>query len=252
MTMKYAFYLWVTAAILTTAGCTDSRTSGDTASVHSRTPARKWLEPVRTNLGITGRSVLKCPAGDCVVLHYPPQRYTTAEQARYLRQDPSRPNSEAHLYHDPDNRWCQTDALYPVNNTFNCCAYAVGDAVGLTVDDWIAGEATADTRFINPMQVLLDSYYKRVKVYDQPGPSLGRIANDRELRDEDVLCFVDTRGSHGPVFNHAGRICKRNGINWLVSKYGSGLLVCATIRTVAREYADSFDQVWIYRQKKPT
>jgi hypothetical protein len=225
-------------------GCYFGTTSGERAEHAEATADREWMEPVRTMIGLTGRSLLRCPAGDCIVLHFPPVRVDNREALEIFKRLPGIAEEDAEVHLDPNSRWCQYDARY-ATNTFNCCTYAVGDVVGLTTDDWISCDAIGNTCFTNPMQVLLDSYFERVKVYRPP--FIG-METDPALRAEDVLCFVNT-ASPRPTYCHAGRVCKRNGTNRLVSKIGEGPILRTSIKAVAMRYSAGFDEIWVYRAR---
>jgi len=219
---------------------------GDTAVAAAE---RVWLEPVRTLAGITGRSVLECPAGSCIILHYPPLHVDLGDLRGFLEESAQTTDEVAEIYSDPANRWSWAETAYRTNNTFNCCTYAVGDVVGLTTDDWVAPSASGDTYYTVPMQIILDSYFDQIRTYRDPSNGWEEVVLDTHLREEDVLCCVSTEGRR-PDFAHAGRICKKNGTNWLLSKFGSGPIVRSTLRKVASEYDGLFDQIWVYRAKK--
>lgn len=240
----YTSLLLLLAAGLLLNGCQHDSDSARLAQAGSNRSDRVWLEPVPSVIGLTGRSVMSCPAGKCVVLHFPPVDLKEEDAVEILTDDPSVAASEVELYHDPSGRWCQDDP-HAVTNTFNCCTYAVGDVVGLTTDDWISPEPTGATCYTVPMQVILDSYFWRVRAYQRP---FEHVAVDPTLHADDVLCFASTGG---PVltFCHAGRICKKDGENWIISKFGSGPLVRTTIRAAVVEYDDYFDEIWVYRAK---
>lgn len=225
-------------------GCDSGTPSREHAEHAGANPDREWMEPVRTMIGLTGRSILRCPAGDCIVLHFPPVRLDNREALEIFKRLPDIAEEDAEVYLDPNSRWCQQDAGH-ATNTFNCCTYAVGDVVGLTTADWISCDPIGNTCLINPMQVLLDSYFERVKVYRQPFMGM---ETDPALQADDVLCFVNT-SSPRPTYCHAGRVCKKDGTNRLISKIGEGPILRTSIKAVAMRYSADFDEIWVYRAR---
>lgn len=207
---------------------------------------REWLEPVRSMVGVTGRSVLSCPTGECIILHFPPAKVDNKGIEESLHHVPNVTSDDIELIVDANSRWCRLDDEGASASTFNCCTYAVGDVAGLTPDDWVAPDSTGLTCYTVPMQIILDSYYTRVKVYLPP---FDGIENDTAIRAEDVLCCVNTEGPL-PTFCHAGRISTINGEHRLISKFGAGPLFRTSIKTVTQEYAGAFDEVWVYRARR--
>ena len=63
--------LFFTAMVCVANGC-GSKLPSEQDSIVAAGQPQIWIEPVRTNVGVTGRSVLHCSAGECIILHYPP------------------------------------------------------------------------------------------------------------------------------------------------------------------------------------
>jgi hypothetical protein len=209
---------------------------------------RRRIEPIRTHLGITGRSVLACPAGYCIILHYPPAPVETEDLSTMLEGNPDTDDDSGEVYDDPTSQWCTPSAMGEARNTFNCCTFAVGDVAGLTPDDWILPTPSGDAFNTLPMEVLLDSYYQRVKTFDGPQFDWRAIERDESLQTDDVLCYVRTTDQYR-CYTHAGRIWRHDGRNWLISKCGAGPIVRATIEATGLRFWGEFDTIWIYRQK---
>jgi len=199
-------------------------------------------------IGVTGRSILTCPTGDCIILHYPPAAVKPNDLSQFLAGDPDTPDDDGELYSDPSGRWCQAGESYTALNSFNCCTFAVGDVVGLTPDDWISPTRNGDTYFTLPMQVILDSYFERIQVYKYPIADWAVLESDPQLRAGDVICLMNVR-SDWLAYAHAGRICKKNGKNWVISKFGAGPIVKTTLEAIGREYAHISNEIRIYRAK---
>ena len=203
---------------------------------------RRKLDPVRTHRGLVGRSALECPAGDCILLHYPRRLASQAQQAMYDQLETTRTGE---LFVDDESRWTTHDGGVPLD-TFNCCTFAVGDWLGLSTADWVAPNRTSDTEGTVPMQVVLDSYFKLVREYDHSDLDWQLIEQDAGLENDDVFCFVSTR--QGVVeFTHVGRISKVGAQNWLISKLGNGPIVRAPIQATGADFRGQFDGVQVYR-----
>lgn len=221
---------------------------------------RYHISPVPTPSGLVGRSVIECPAGPCIVLHFPPTGLKPEESremqefvARLLTGDPATSEDDGELFCDQQGRWCQGTDDEVIQSTFNCCTFAVGDVLGLTTDDWIMPLKYGLADNTLPMQVVLDSYFESVRHFRVEDVAFDwtRIELDAELRQTDVVCFVQTVLTNGVStrFVHAGRIWKHEGRNWLVSKIGDGPILVTPIETLAREYVGDFDIIQIHRVK---
>jgi hypothetical protein len=213
---------------------------------HLAVGERYPLEPIITHVGLTGRSVLACTAGYCVILHYPPAPVEIEDLTSVLEDDPHSDQDNGEVYDDPRSPWCSPNVVPSALNTFNCCTFAVGDVVGLTPRDWIRPIPSGDTYFTAPMEVLLDSFFRRVKIYPAPKSDWSRIENDSDLQEDDVICFVAV-GREYTTYTHVGKIFKRLDKNWIISKFGAGPILRTTLRATAAKFSDQFDQVWVYR-----
>ena len=232
--------------VLLSNGCISDEKSGSRTAASPTDARRLWIDPIMTALGVTGRSYLVCPKGKCVILHYPPTEPEAPDLGNVLDLDPDSPEDDGEMYCDEASPWCSVSATGSDLSTFNCCTFAVGDVVGLTPADWINPVSTGNTDDSNPMLILLDSYFIRVKAYAGPDLNWDAIENDDQLQENDVLCYVQT-GEKAIEFVHAGKICKNKGHNWLVSKFGLGPLVKAPLRSAGSFFSGHFDVVWVYR-----
>lgn len=186
------------------------------------------------------RSALLCPAGECVLMHYHPGTLSPI-------RDPAcalRPGEYAQLVHDANSPWFFGAQHGVCLDTFNCCTFAVGDYIGLTVDDWVGVWATG--KHANPMQVILDSYFECL--WSAPAAeALARFESDATLREGDVVCIFDS--SSGQV-THAGRVDQRDGKNRLLSKFGTGPILNTDLRFPRRFF--SGDLVKVFRLQRGT
>lgn len=207
-------------------------------------PQLRRMDSIQTGRGLVGRSVISCPAGECIILHYPLRPLTEEQRSDYVN---TRTMREGRLAETVSPLWSPASSFGSVNGTFNCCTYAVGDVLGLSSSDWLAPNASGDTEDTVPMQIVLDSYYSVVRSY--PGPKIDweSIQEDGDLRDDDVLCFVNTSAAKDE-YAHVGRIRKRDSANWLVSKLGVGPIVESPIEATGSDFAGQFNDVRIYRR----
>jgi hypothetical protein len=253
--MSRQFTIGILVAVVLVPGC------GDVGIAHRPGgPERYHIAPVPTQSGLAGRSVVECPAGPCIVLHFPPYEMNPQESremeefvARMLIGDPSTTADDGELFRDEQHRWCAETDGEVMQSTFNCCTFAVGDVVGLTADDWIMPLECGQADGTFPMQVVLDSYFELAHQYRVDGRPFdwARIESDAELQQDDVLCFVQTllTGGTSTRIVHAGRIWKHKGRNWIASKIGAGPILMTPIETLAREFGGQFDVVRIHRPK---
>jgi hypothetical protein len=229
-------------------GCYSDDEIGLPAPASPFTVQRLRLDAIVTAMGVTGRSVLDCPAGKCILLHYPPVELEAPELSAVLESDPASSEDDGELFEEDGNRWCSAAAKGANLSTFNCCTFAVGDIVGLTPADWVNPVASGNTDDTNPMEILLDSYFQCVKVYPGPTVNWQAIERDQDLHVHDVLCFVQVEPS-ASQFVHVGKVLPNKGINWLVSKFGCGPLVKASIAATGEHFSGHWTEVRVYRSK---
>jgi hypothetical protein len=209
---------------------------------------RRIIDSVGSEQGLTGRSILACPAGDCIVFHYPIKNVSQEDLAVILEGDPDSEKDNVELFYDENNNWTRRANYVDIQSTFNCCTFAFGDVAGLTTSDWIAPNPSGETENTVPMQIILDSFFQLVRVYKGPITNWEIIHEDKLQRENDVICYVPTR-YEPPAFLHVGKISKKNDRNWLISKLGAGPIVRATIETMANYYHNEFDEIRVYRKK---
>jgi hypothetical protein len=182
------------------------------------------------------RTVLELPAGDCLLKHFDKTFEPTHDIRQLLRDDFAQPYFE-------NSAWYEG---YPAKSrrTFNCCTFAVAPFIGLTPDDFLDNHPTQG--YPNPMQVVLDSYFERIRAYS-PSAALAEFPHDAELRQDDVVCTVKTSGILG--FRHAARVHVGNDQNLLLSKFGQGPILLADLPFTLRCFPG--DEVWVYRYRGP-
>ena len=235
----------VAVALILLAGCERGNANRQMRSVAA---GRIRIESVRSIEGFLGRSLIACPAGPCIVLHFPPKLTDPLDLTTVLEADTDSTADDGELFFEEGNRWCTTPTYAGDQSTFNCCTFAVGDLLGLTTHDWIAPNPSPVTAFTVPMQVVLDSYFQLQRVYPGPDVDWEAAVADVDLQEGDVLCYVRTQ-SATPEFIHVGKVVKKDGQNWVVSKLGKGPIVAATIKATGREFSGEFDEVRVYRAK---
>ena len=210
---------------------------------------RKQLPSVHTGQGLTGRTAVSIGQGTFVLLHHPLQGVEAPNLEQLLGRNTAEPDDDGMIVEDEADLW--VEAANDCATSFNCCTYAVGADIGLTPYDWVQPIATESTLMINPMQTILENCYKVVCTYQLNSQETLNAYKSLEGRDDifdgDVACFV--RGSGDSVrFLHAGRIKKKSGRNWLVSKMGAGPIVISTIeRTAAYYELSASDSLQIHR-----
>lgn len=189
------------------------------------------------------RTVLECPAGDCILVHFPIRKdYVPDGMTDLLAGQAGTTEDDGELFESarwtggPPGRLCQ----------FNCCAFAVGDWIGLGPTDWLCGEVSGLTDGSNPMHVMLKSFFRQIAEFPPPFATSGieAFATDSRLQDEDVVCLV---GSRGPDFPHAMRVKRRKGRNWVLGKFGEDPILWTPLETVGGAYEGQFDQVQVFR-----
>ena len=194
------------------------------------------------------RTVLECPRGKCIVLHFPVREDYEPDAMNDLLSGASDTDSDdGQIVTGRGTSW-QVDRPEQLGQ-FNCCAYAVGDAIGLGRGDWLCGEVNPLTDGTNPMHVVLESYFERVAEFPPPFSESGinQFETSSVIRDNDVVCLV---GSRGPDYPHAMRVRDRKGRHWVVGKFGEDPVLWTPIATVANAYEGQFDRVWVFRLKK--
>ena len=222
--------------------------SGDSGG---RRPAEKALEPAysRRHRIDVPRTSLECPAGNCILLHFPIREdYQSSSMDDLLEGRPGTDADDGEVVTGEGTQW-HVDAPAQLAQ-FNCCAYAAGDVVGLGPGDWLCGEVNPLTDGTNPMQVLLESFYEKVADFAPPFTSgaIEAFETSRLIGDDDVVCLV---GSRGPDYPHAMRIRDRRDRHWVVGKFGEDPILWTPLETVGGAYEGQFDRVWVFRLRRP-
>jgi hypothetical protein len=208
-----------------------------------RSPLESVFSPVH---GIeVPRTVLECPAGACILLHFAVREdYQPSVMTDVLFGRPETDADDGQIVAEAKPPWQVERAAEWVQ--FNCCTFAVGEAIGLGRSDWLCGEVNPLTDGTNPMQVVLDSYYEQVAEFAPPFSSraIELFATSSELREDDVVCLV---GSSGPEYPHAMRVRRRGDRHWVVGKFGEDPILWTPLETVGGVYEREFDRVWVFR-----
>ena len=224
-------------------------------------PERYSIESMQGDFGLVGRSVIKCPAGDCILVHFPPEvaefkslndgmtegHTVDATVKSILRLDDADSENDGEIM-IPDARWGGAEADQVSFDTFNCCAFAVGDLLDLREGDWLNPAPRNTTNQTRPFQIVLDSYFRevlRASVYEIDWASL---ESSTAIHEGDLVCFSSTMKDLLEVV-HVGVVQKRNGKNWLVSKIGLGPIVRGTMSATGKAYLLGWDVLVVYRQK---
>jgi len=227
-----------------------TKSSGPAAGVSSpqkSRPPEKLLEAAYSRRhGIdVPRTVLECPRGACILLHFPLREdYRPDSMSDLLSGRPGTDADDGQIVTEVGTAWHVERAGQLAQ--FNCCAYAAGDVIGLGPGDWLCGEVNPLTDGTNPMQVVLESYYERVAEFAPPFSerAIETFEASSQLREDDVVCLV---GSHGPEFPHAMRVRRRGDRNWVVGKFGEDPILWTPLGTVGGAYEGQFDRVWVFR-----
>ena len=227
------------------------QTSGDGSQRGSR-PAETPLEAAYSRRhGIdVPRTVLECPGGACILLHFPLREdFTPDSMSDLLSGRPGTAEDDGQIVSETGTAW-HVERVAQLAQ-FNCCTYAAGDVIGLGPGDWLCGEVNPLTDGTNPMQVVLESYYERVAEFAPPfsDRAIESFEASMQLRDDDVVCLV---GSRGPDFPHAMRVRRRGDRNWVVGKFGEDPILWTPLGTVGGAYEGQFDAVWVFRLSEPS
>ncbi|HSG72873.1 MAG TPA: hypothetical protein VLA12_20840 [Planctomycetaceae bacterium] len=242
------------------AGCTES--PAKITETADRGPAliRRPITSLRMDRGLTARSVIDCPTGECIVLHYPVKFVSQPGEIEQFFQDlrnlisasPEGGEDDGEVLHDDWDHWSHDQRLGGGQATFNCCTYAVADVAGLTKSDWISPNPIDATDFTIPMKVLLDSFYRSVHIESLNQIDWNTLERDPRIKDGDVFCYVrlGVQGeSIGQIqeFTHVGKILRRDDRHWLVSKLGMGPVVRSGLGATGKLFHGEFDQIRVYR-----
>ena len=231
----------------------------DKSGVHlqmSRRVTSPFVSPGELENPVTRRSVLDLPAGECILLHKSPRREFCppsfmAYWMDWMQGDPATDQDDVRFYREPSDPLCTSELFdYYQSGTFNCHTFAFRPFLGLNRLDWLTGMIEDSTNGVNPVKVVLDSYFRPVKVvrigaFGASEDTLNEFDRDSDFQEDDIICF--TRSSDPDCFYHTGRVRKVNDRNWVLSKIGMSPTVVTTLSQLATYYIGKFDQVEIYR-----
>lgn len=199
---------------------------------------------------VVHRSVMKLPLGDCILLNMRPllegrSLETIENWDVWLAGDPNSDDDNGYIYCDPEDPLSMRDRFDARDaGVFNCHTFSFGLYIGLNRGDWLVGRADSRANYTNPLQVVLDSHFEKIKVL-RFGPLLPlEFENDSDLQNGDVVCFGNSHSES--EYSHSGRIHKINGQNRILSKIGQEPVVLATMKQMTMMY-DGFDEVSVFR-----
>lgn len=229
------------------AGCDPAAPVAPASSSRGSRPREKVLPAVysqRHKVDVP-RTVLECPRGPCILLHFPVRAdYRPDTMEDLLAGLPETKSDDGQIIAADGTAWHVERPAQLAQ--FNCCTYAVGDVIGLGPGDWLCGDVNPLTDGTNPMQVVLDSYYRQVAEFPPPfsEEAIKSFEKSKVLRDDDVVCLV---GSRGPEYPHAMRVRRRRDHHWVVGKFGEDPILWTPLSTVGAAYEGQFDQVSVFR-----
>lgn len=189
------------------------------------------------------RSLVKCPAGECVIRHVPLPPVDISAFAAFRQNDFGR------IVFEPDNPWYAGQNTGKCAATFNCGTFAVSDFVEFTPNDWLETAPTFDG-FPTPIAVVIDSYFEPVCEFAMSAALQNETyETDKRLRDGDIVGF-ELRPREADrtrrMFKHVGRVKRSEGVNRLLSKFGQGPIVLSDLRFADRMFPGA-DLVTVYR-----
>lgn len=153
----------------------------------------KGVEITRTYKNIQSKS----PLGDyeIILLHkskklLPDRLYNHGSFQELLEGDPATKQDNGFILEESGNPWAAGGK--EGSPSFNCHAYAVGERLGLTPNDWLEGQSSALTNNTNPLGTVLNRSFRIVREYsgenmvndftnDRPN-SAGRFGSNSYLR----------------------------------------------------------------------
>lgn len=206
-----------------------------------------------TTPGITGRDAITMPAGTCIVFQIPPSTHYSVCHDMYNlgawlpQQFGIVQDVKSEVYREPKGSYWWS-ALHNVEQcipTFNCAAYALGEAAGLTVADYLACEPSDATLGVHPVQIILDSYFDLQASWTSEQFAANDLTSDGRVRSGDIICFVD----RPEKYIHLAVVSMNDGEKHLVGKLGAGPVLRTTVPTLISVYQDKYDQVRCYRRK---
>jgi hypothetical protein len=155
--------------------------------------------------------------------------------------DPTQYQGSAFILQE-DNKWSKAGKEPTAG--FNCHAYALGERVGLTPEDWVEGEPTNLSENTNPMEALLSVYCRHMKTL--PASQADLLSQDSHLKEGDIVSFVLGILCERVNHLHSGRIKLVNGENWMASKFRAGRLLVTPISEALQVYPIT-EKICIYR-----
>ena len=201
-----------------------------------------------TARGLTGRTLLRLPAGSCYLMQFPVTVMSADQLSEDFSGDPATPEDDLQAYDEPVNSpWYVHKRSINRLTTFNCATYAIGDSIGLRQSDWLDTSAQLESNGINPVRVVLDSHYQQRDAISTKGLNWKELDFNDDFQTGDIVSFVDT--TRNLDFVHLGKIQKVHGRNLLVSKLGDGPIVQGTIKQTASRYPRMFNEIRVYRRK---
>ncbi|MBX7144523.1 MAG: hypothetical protein K1X79_08750 [Oligoflexia bacterium] len=127
---------------------------------------------------------------------------------------------------------------------FNCHAFALGETLGLTPNDSVNGARVNSLGYENPVGLLLPKFFDLKCSFEGETLNAPAFTHHASLSSGDRIFLVN---SDGPSIEHlhSGRLVKRNGENWVVSKLGEDPLVVTPIDTLLLVYPTTRIEAWV-------
>lgn len=209
-------------------------------------PAGAEISPVYfPNNAIVGRSVLSCPAGECVVEHRVQEWTPISSLSVYVQND------FAELVFEPGNPWYRGQDAGRCSATFNCATFAVAEHVHLTSNEWLGTTPTFDG-YPTPIAIILDSYFTPIcewSIAQAIDNNDNEFETDERLRDGDVLAFESISPKSDRtrrIFTHLGLVKRQDELNRLLSKFGQGPILLSDLKFPDRMFPGA-QKITIYR-----
>jgi len=189
----------------------------------------------------------ECPSGKCVAFFrnrgnvdaFVPK---AGEIEKVLEGNPQNKDDNGFLYLDPDSPLCQISD----QKKSNCHAFAFSKFIELDPTQWISGFYLPRTGPAPPVATLTSEFFALKQSIQVSELQDSDFAKDANFVDGDLVQFRRGSGRRLVVL-HSGRIFKKDGENWVISKLDGGPILVTPIRSLLNRYTEPSDKVEIYR-----
>jgi hypothetical protein len=192
---------------------------------------------------IVSRSVIDCPAGECVVEHRLQEWTRIDPLSTYVRDE------YAELVFEPGNPWYRGQDAGRCSATFNCATFAVANYVHLTSNEWLSTTPTSDG-YPTPIAIIIDSYFTPICEWSVAQAIDNKeFETDERLQNGDVLAFESSSSESDRtrrIFTHLGLVKRQDGLNRLLSKFGEGPILLSDLKFPDRMFPGA-QKITIYR-----